>query len=171
MLVEMCKFWINRLCFLVWFLKILKACVIAIMAPVLRFELMGDKYLYADPECHELVVRVGWLGFLHKFSGFNLAVFRAFAASFDGIKAQIGDVELRLTEEFVSQAIGLPRVSERWYKGKHVKNDHWKEFLTPANRKMKYKSGFPSRLLMKKWCSMLELIIRYVTCEGRLSQT
>ena len=36
---------------------------------------------------------------------------------------------------------------------------------------MKYKFGFPSRLLMKKWRSLLELIIKYVTCEGRISQT
>ena len=95
----------------------------------------------------------------------------AFAASFDGIKAQIRDVELRLTEEFVSQAIILPWIGECWYKGKHLKNDDWKEFLTPANQKMKYKSDFPSQLLMKKWRSLLELIIRYITCEGRLSET
>ena len=86
-LVEMCEFYINRLCFSVGFLKILKACVIAIMAPVSIFELMGDEYLDATPECHELVVRVGWLGFLQKFFGFNLAISRAFVASFDGIKA------------------------------------------------------------------------------------
>ena len=43
--------------------------------------------------------------------------------------------------------------------------------MTLANRLMKYKSGFPSRLLKKKWHSLLELIIRYVTCEGQLSQT
>ena len=136
------------------------------MAPISIFELIGDEYLDAAPERREVVVRVGWLGFLQKFSRFNLAISRAFAASFDGIKAQIGDVELRLTEEFVSWAIGLPRIGECWYKGRHVKNDDWKEFLTPANRQMKYKSGFPYRLLMKKWHSLLELIIRYVTCEG-----
>ena len=62
-------------------------------------------------------------------------------------------------------------VGERWYKGKHVKNDDWKEFLTPSNWKMKYKYGFPSQILKKKWRSLLELIIRYVTCEGRISQT
>ena len=90
------------------------------------------------------MVRVGWLGFLRKFSEFNLEISRAFAASFDGIKAHIGDVELRLTSEFVSRAIGLPRVGECWYKGKHVKNDHWKEFLTPVNYQMKYKSSFHS---------------------------
>ena len=66
------------------------------------------------------------------------------------MKAQVGDVALQFIEEFVSQAICLPWVGEHWYKGKHVKNDDWKEFLTPANRKMKYKSGFPYRLLNKK---------------------
>ena len=146
----MCGFWINQLCCLVQLLKILKVCVIATMAPVSRFELIGDEYLDVYLEFHKVVVRVGWLGFLQKFSGFNMAISRAFATSFDGIKAQIGDVKLRLIKEFVSQTIGLPQVGEHWYKGKHVKNEEWKEFLTPANWKMKYKSGFPSRLLMKK---------------------
>ena len=100
-----------------------------------------------------------------------MATSREFVASFDGFKAQVGDIELSLIEEFVSHAIGLPQTSERWYKGKHVKNDDWKEFLTRAHRKTKYKSGFPSRLLMKKWRSLLKLVIRYVTCEGRLFQT
>ena len=86
-LFDICKFWINRLCFSVRVLKILKACVISIMAHVSRFEIMGDEYLDVALECHELVVRVGWLGFLQKFFGFNLEISMAFAASFDGIKA------------------------------------------------------------------------------------
>ena len=87
MLIDMCEFWINQLCCLVRLLKILKVCVISTMAPVSRFELIGDEYLDAAPECHELVVRVGWLGFLQKFSRFNLAVSREFATSFDGFKS------------------------------------------------------------------------------------
>ena len=85
---------IDRLCFSVQVLKIHEACVIAIMAPVSRLELMGDEYLDAAPECRELVVKVGWLGFLQKFSGFNLAISREFATSFDGMKAQVGDIML-----------------------------------------------------------------------------
>ena len=64
----------------------------------------------------------------------------------------------------------MPQTGEKWYKGKHIKSDQWKGFLTPAHRQTKFKSGFPSRLLMNKWGALLELIIRYVTCEGRLSQ-
>ena len=162
---------IDLFCFSVQILKISEACVIAIMDPISRFELIGDEYLDVAPECRELVVKVGWLGFLQKFSGFNLVISRAFVTSFDGMKAKVGDIMLQLTEEFISWAICLPMVGEHWYKGKHVKNDDWKEFLTPANRQMEYKFVFPSRLLKKKWRSFLKLIIRYVTCEGRLSQT
>ena len=137
---------------------------------VSRFELIGDEYLHAAPECRQVMSRFGWLEFLRKFFGFNMAVSKAFAESFDGVNAHVGDIELRVTEEFISQAIGLPQTGERWYKGKHIKNDHWKGFLTPAHRQTKFKSGFPSRLLMNKWLALLELIIGYVTCEGRLSQ-
>ena len=104
------------------------------MAPESRFELICDKYLDAAPECREVILRVGWLGFLHKFSGFNIATSMAFSSSFDGVKEQVGDIELRLREEFIFQAIGLPSTGERWYKGKHVKNDDWKEFLTLDHR-------------------------------------
>ena len=90
------------------------------------------------------MVKVGWLGFLQKFSSFNLVVSRAFATSFDGMKAQVGDIVLQLTKQFLSQTIGLPMVGEHWYKGKHMNNDDWKKFLTPANRQIESKSGFPS---------------------------
>ena len=50
---------IDRLCFSVRVLKIHEACVIAIMPPISRFELMGYEYLDAAPECRKLVVKVG----------------------------------------------------------------------------------------------------------------
>ena len=93
-LVNLYESRIDRLCFSVRVLKIHEASIIAIMAPILRFELMGDEYLDAAPECCELVVKVGWLGFLQKFSGFNLAISRAFATSFDGMKVKVGDIVL-----------------------------------------------------------------------------
>ena len=99
-----------------------------------------------------------------------MAVSKAFTESFDGVHAQVGDFEIRMSDKLISRAICLPQTSEKWYKGKHIKNDQWKGFLTPAHRKTKFKHGFPSRLLMNKWRDLLELVIRYVTCEARLSQ-
>ena len=110
-LFEMSGLWINRLCVSVRFWKTLTVCVIATMASVSRFELIGDEYLDVVPEFCEVILKVGWLGILQKFSGFNVATSRAFAASFDGVNAQVGDIELRLTQAFFSQAIGLDRKS------------------------------------------------------------
>ena len=106
------------------------------MAPVSRFEIIGDEYLYVASECREIVSRYGWLEFLQKFSGFNMVVSKAFADSFDGVHAQVGDIEIKLSENFISQSICLPQTGEKWYKGKHIKNDHWKGFLTPAHCKL-----------------------------------
>ena len=78
-LMVMLRLWIYRLYILVWFLKNLKVCVIGAMASVSRFELIGDEYLHAAPKCRELILRVGWLGFLQRFSGFNVAASKAFA--------------------------------------------------------------------------------------------
>ena len=36
-----------------------------------------------------------------------MAISKAFAKSFDGVNAYVKDIELRLTEEFISQDIGL----------------------------------------------------------------
>ena len=41
--------------------KTLEVCVSISMASVSRFELIGDEYLYATPECREVVSRFGWL--------------------------------------------------------------------------------------------------------------
>ena len=78
-------------------------------------------------------VKVWVAGVLTKKIWFQCSSIKAFAESFDGVNAHVGDVELRLTGEFISRAIGLPQTRERWYKGKHIKNDHWKGFLTPAH--------------------------------------
>ena len=50
-LIEMRELWINRLYFSVWFSKTLRVGVIVVMALVSRFELIGDEYLHATPEC------------------------------------------------------------------------------------------------------------------------
>ena len=101
-LLVMPRLLINRLHLLICFPKTLEVCLSASMAPVSRFELIGDEYLYATPECREFMSRFGWLEFLLNFSGFNMAVSKAFAESFDGVNAHVGDIELRRTEEFIS---------------------------------------------------------------------
>ena len=69
-----------------------------------------------DSEGFKILQRASWIPFLHKFSGYNLEVTRQFAESFDGKKAQIGNLTLYLSEDFIAQVTGLPQIGEKWFK-------------------------------------------------------
>jgi hypothetical protein len=52
-----------------------------------------------------------------------------FAQTFDGFKAKIGDIQLELTEDFVSKATGLPSKGERWFKNAKIEDIPWSLFM------------------------------------------
>jgi hypothetical protein len=49
----------------------------------------------------------GWLSFVQGFEGFNLFVAQQFTLNFDGCKAKVGDIQLEISEEFISSTTGL----------------------------------------------------------------
>jgi hypothetical protein len=68
------------------------------MAPVVRLEPNGvQTLLWFDNACADLESN-GWLVFIQKFEGFNLAVAQQFSLTFDGCKAKDGDIQLELNE-------------------------------------------------------------------------
>ena len=67
-------------------------------------------------EGYKVLNQASWRPFLHKFSRYNLEVTRQFASTFDGSRAQVGNLILSITEEYISQVTGLPRVGEKWFK-------------------------------------------------------
>ena len=101
-LLVMPRLLINQLHILICISKTLEFCLSTAMAPLSRFKLIGDEYLYAALECREVVSRFGWLEFLRKFSGFNMAVSKAFTDSFDGVHAHVGDIEIKLSKKCIS---------------------------------------------------------------------
>jgi hypothetical protein len=54
--------------------------------------------------------------FIKKFQGYNLRVAKEFTLTFDGCRAKVGDIQLEITEEFLSEATGLPLTSQKWFK-------------------------------------------------------
>ena len=78
------------------------------MAPVVRIELNGLQNVLSHDDMMGRLSQVGWLEFIQSFNGFNLEVARAFANTFDGAKAKIGDVQIQVTEEFIAKATSLP---------------------------------------------------------------
>jgi hypothetical protein len=78
------------------------------MAPVVRAEPNGPEIIEAYYDISKLFQRVGWANCIQAFKGHNIIVVRAFAQSFNGKRAKVGDVEQQLVNEtFIAEATGL----------------------------------------------------------------
>jgi hypothetical protein len=91
-------------------------CVLSAMAPVVHIEPNGIQTLLLFDNAQEDLERNRWLVFIEKFEGFILTVAQKFALTFDGCKAKVGDIQLKLNEEFLSSATGLPTKGHKWFK-------------------------------------------------------
>ena len=85
------------------------------MAHVIWFEPNGSQTLLLYDDVIEDLKRHGWDMFIEKFHSYNLQVAKEFSLTFDGCKAKVGDMQLEIIEEFLSEAIGLPLIGQRWF--------------------------------------------------------
>ena len=74
------------------------------------------KLIKAHPKRLKWFVKASWDAFCFKFKGSVYEVARAFIESFDGKSAQIGDLNLKVTEELMAATIGFPMYGERGFK-------------------------------------------------------
>ena len=83
--------------------------------------------------------------------------------------AQIGDVKFIIDEDKIAEATKLPQIGERWFKGGKVdKNKCWSLLLPlPANAKLKI--GVSVNFLKLEWRAFYEILVKYVSCDGRFS--
>jgi hypothetical protein len=136
------------------------------MAPVVRAEPNGCQALLTFKGACSDLEQHGWLAFIKKFDGFDLAVARQFALSFDGCRAKVGDVQLEITEEFLSLATGLPAKGQKWSKSCKVDDVPW-TLLFQSRTVKSCDRGLPAKMLKPRWYDLLMIIKRFVTCEGR----
>ena len=90
------------------------------MAPVMRIEPNSIQTLLLYDDARGDLEISGWLVFIRNFQGFNLQVAQEFTFSFDGCRVKFGDVQLEVTEEFLSKATGLQASGHRWFKNEKV---------------------------------------------------
>jgi hypothetical protein len=108
----------------------------------------------------------GWLPFIRKFDGYDITVARQFALSFDGYRAKVGDVQLEVTEQFLSSATSLPVKGQKWSKSCKVKDVPW-TLLFQSRTVNSCDRGLPAKMLKPRWYDLLMIIKQFVTCEGR----
>ena len=62
-----------------------------------------------------------WINFFEKFNGHNEQASLAFAETFNGERARVGNLQIRLSEDILAQVTGLPQQGERFFKTKQFK--------------------------------------------------
>ena len=59
--------------------------------------------------CLEIFANKQWINFFEKFNGHNEQTSLAFAETFDGERARVGNLQIRLSEDILAQVTGLPQ--------------------------------------------------------------
>ena len=64
---------------------------------------------------------------------------------------------------------GFPLTGEWWFKYKQMDITEWRQLLKNPCQDVSFRTGVARKYFKKEWRPVLDLIHRYVTCEGRLS--
>ena len=141
----------------------------SVMAPVVRVEPCEMTLLDLNPGLSAKVEVIGWIPFISKFSDSNPEGTRVFALSLVDFQAEVGDLHFRVDERSVAVATGLSLTGERWFKYKKMDITEWRQLLKNPGQEVSFRSGVARKYFKKEWHHVLNLIHRYLTCEGRLS--
>ena len=104
--------------------------------------------------------------FIKKFQGYNLQVEKEFTITFYGYRAKVGDLQLEITKDFLSEATGLPLIGQNWFKNLKLDEVTWSLFITSRNIGYCDK-GILVSLIKVRWHGLLAVLKQFVTCEGR----
>ena len=117
----------------------------------MRKELDNIGYLEAHPEVCQLFRDTGCYRFCEKLKSFHQRVAEAFALTFDGRKAVIGQDEFQVDEALIAEVTELPRYGESWFKTTVTKDIEFRSYLKPEHKCLVWKKDIPMFLLEEKW--------------------
>jgi hypothetical protein len=138
--------------------------------PTLRKELDDISYLESHPEVCQLFRDAGCYNFCKKLQSSHQQVAEAFALTFDGRKAVIGQDEFQVDEALIAEVTELPRTGENWFKTTVTKDIEFRSYLKPEHKCLVWKKDIPMFFLEEKWKHLLKSILVYITCEGRYNR-
>jgi len=115
-----------------------------------------------------MLQKVGWLYLIENFNSYDKEITKSFSRSFDGMEVEIGDIKFAVIESFIAEATKLPMLGERWFKNKEFHDESWKVILKYLGMDtLVFRKGIPISALKNKWSSMLLILQKFITCEGR----
>ena len=81
----------------------------------------------------------------------------------------IAGIEFTISAYVIALATCIPNHGEIWFKGMELDLENYKMFLKP-HCKDAPQHIFPFRHLLDKYSPFMNLIMKYLTCEGRFSR-
>lgn len=105
--------------------------------------------------------------FFTKLQGINDQVSLQFSQGFDGKFTQVGDVVMAIKDKIISRATGLPLKGNKWFKNKSIDQHLSLQFLKPEYKSVDWEKGVPCSYIKDKWRSLLFILQKKITCEGR----
>jgi len=121
----------------------------------------------AFPETEEKFKTAGWLGFLHCLKGYHTEVAMAFAKSFDGYEAKIGELTLFVSEYSIAELAGMELGGKRITKKGPIDEVAANSFLKPEFQNPNWKNGIPTKWLKNEYQALLQIVKTFITCDGR----
>ena len=117
-------------------------------------------------ETIEKLYQVGLIGFLQKFDGHSEEITRDFIKNYSQDQTRVGYVIIPVTQEYLSQALDLPMIGEKYHKGLHFKEKAWTFFLE-KNRKGTFDrtKGIPREWFNEPWGELVLVIQKFLTCD------
>ena len=135
---------------------------------LLKRELNNLSFLESHPEVQRHFSNAGCMEFVKRLQiGCHQATAEAFAMTFDGNRARVGSVEIKVDEKLIATATGLPMTSQRWFKTTAPKNQDFKFYLKDGYKHKAWSKGMLVSYLDEEWQHLFKGIQLYITSEGR----
>jgi len=94
---------------------------------------------------------------------------RLFMTHLDNNEVKLARVTFNLSPTIISEATCIPNVGEKWNKGQYIDREYYEPYIK-AKYHGKLKRVFPFKFLEDRFAPLMKIIVKYFTCEGRVSQ-
>ena len=112
-----------------------------------RYEPINKKLTMEDPSFMEAFTKAGCMHFFQRLRGHHIQVSQDVALNFKGTSTKVGILHLTVSPDSISQATGIPRTGEEWFKATKFNLQICDDFLKPEHVGINTTVGIPRSCL------------------------
>lgn len=118
-------------------------------------------------EIYQIFLQAGWIEYFRRLLDFDEQQVLEFACNLTEGFSVVQGIQVPVTEEIISEVVGLPANGTRWFSRKHLILNAHHDFLRPGEQVEPKGRGVALWSLPQPWPKVVEFVKQYLTCEGR----